>query len=470
MTKDHRRLFKVLRLGFDLALVVLAYALLRASVTALGNPFGLEITWHRDYEFRVPAYLALCWGFAFLASGAYDSDTRRVGLRQAAWSVARVAALMLAVFVLGLFVAKIDYVSRKFLGLYVPLCWGVLSLSKWTELRALQALRRLGVNTLSVLLVGEGDELKRVRAVYEGHPEWGYRVAGVLGLGADHERDSGARSLGKLDNLEEVLRTRIVDEVVFAASPARVEALRRTLETSGLAGVPVRVLLEPAFGRAATLEQLGGDMSLVARMDRRNAYLLMVKDVFDRGAALAAVLVLSPLLLLITLGVLATSGWPVLFVQKRAGLNGRVFFLYKFRTMVRDARKLQDQLRAANEMDGPVFKVKDDPRITPLGRFLRRTTLDELPQFFNVLRGEMSLVGPRPLANYEARKVPHWARRRYSVKPGLTCFWQVMGRNRLTFEEWMRLDLRYIDEWSLGLDLQLLLRTVPALLFSRGAY
>jgi lipopolysaccharide/colanic/teichoic acid biosynthesis glycosyltransferase len=138
--------------------------------------------------------------------------------------------------------------------------------------------------------------------------------------------------------------------------------------------------------------------------------------------------------------------------------------------MVTGARKLQDQLRADNEMDGPVFKVKNDPRITPLGRFLRRTTLDELPQFFNVLRGEMSLVGPRPLANYEARKVPHWARRRYSVKPGLTCFWQVMGRNKLSFEEWMRLDLRYIDEWSFLLDLQLLLRTVPALLLSRGAY
>jgi FlaA1/EpsC-like NDP-sugar epimerase len=314
VTKDHRRFFKILRLSFDLGLVVLAYVLLRISVTAGSNPFGLEITWHQDYEFRVPAFLALCWAFAFLGSGAYDRDTRQVGLRRAAFSVAQVAALMLAVFVLGLFVAKIHYLSRKFVGVYVALSWVLLTLSKWTELRALQALRRFGFNTLSVVLVGEGEELARVRAVYDSHPEWGYRVAGVLGLSANPERHGGARPLGKLDDLEEVLRTRIVDEVVFAASPAHVAALRRTLETAGLAGVPVRVLLEPAFSRGATLERLGTDMSLVARLDRRNAYVLMVKELFDRGAALAAILLLSPLMLGITLGVLLTSGWPVLFV------------------------------------------------------------------------------------------------------------------------------------------------------------
>jgi exopolysaccharide biosynthesis polyprenyl glycosylphosphotransferase len=470
VTSDRRRLFKILRLAFDLGLVVAAYALLRLSATCCGNPLGLEITWHSDYLFRLPAYLTLCWAFAFLASGAYDRDTRRVGLAGALWSVAKVGALMLAVFVLGLFVAKIGYVSRKFLGVYMLLCWFALGMSKWSELRALRGMRRLGFNTLSVILVGEGAELKRALAVYEAHPEWGYRVAGALGLVSAHERSAGPRSLGKLDDLEEVLRTRVVDELVFAAAPQHVAALRRTLETAGLAGVPVRVLLDAAFGAGASVERLGADLCLVARQDSRNPYSLMAKGIFDRTAALLALLLLSPLLLAISVGVLLSSGWPIFFVQKRAGLKGRVFFLYKFRTMVQGARGLQSGLGGANEMDGPVFKVKDDPRVTPLGRFLRRSTLDELPQFFNVLRGEMSLVGPRPLANYEARKVPHWARRRSSVKPGLTCYWQVMGRNKLSFEQWMRLDLRYIDEWSLGLDLSLLLRTVPALLFSRGAY
>lgn len=470
MTKERRRLFKVLRLGFDLALVVLVYVALRLSVTLAGNPLGLEITWHTDYLFRLPAYLTLCWAFAFLASGAYDRDTRRVGLRGSLWAVAQVSALMLAVFVLGLFVGKVDYISRKFLGCYLLLCWVSLSMSKWTEARTLNGMRRLGFNTLSLVLVGEGSELKRAQEIYEGNPEWGYRIAGALDLGSAPGREGGPRLLGGLDDLEEVLRTRIVDEVVFAASHRHAADLRRTLDCAGQAGVPVRVLLDEGYGAGATLERIGPVLSLVARQDRRNPYAMMAKEVFDRTAALLAVVVLSPLLLLIALGVLLSSGWPIFFVQKRAGLNGRVFFLYKFRTMVRGARNLQQALREANEMDGPVFKVKNDPRITPLGRFLRRTTLDELPQFFNVLRGEMSLVGPRPLANYEARRVPPWARRRYSIKPGLTCFWQVMGRNKLTFEQWMRLDLRYIDEWSLGLDLKLLLWTVPSLLFSRGAY
>jgi exopolysaccharide biosynthesis polyprenyl glycosylphosphotransferase len=470
MTKEHRRLFKVLRLSVDLGMVVAAYALLYAALTHGINPWHMDITWNPDFQFRLPALLALCWALAFLASGSYDQDTSRLGLRQALVLVARVTALMLAIFVVGLFVFKVQYLSRKILGTYVVLCWMGLSVSKWTEMRALQMLRRLGIATLSVILVGEGEELARVREVYQSHPEWGYRVAGVLGLGRDHERGGAARSLGRLEDLEEVLRTRIVDEVVFAASARHTEALRLTLEAAGLAGVPVRVLLDPAFGGGASVERLGSDLSLVAGQNPRNSYAVMLKELLDRGLALLALLALSPLLLAVSLGVVLTCGWPVFFVQKRAGLNGRVFFLYKFRTMVLGARTLQDQLRGANEMDGPVFKVKNDPRVTPFGRFLRRTSIDELPQFINVLRGEMSLVGPRPLPNYEARKVPSWARRRYSVKPGLTCYWQVMGRNKLTFEEWMRLDLRYIDEWSLWLDLVLLARTVPALLFSRGAY
>ena len=157
-------------------------------------------------------------------------------------------------------------------------------------------------------------------------------------------------------------------------------------------------------------------------------------------------------------------------MQKRSGRNGRAFYLYKFRTMVTGARAAQDELAEKNQMSGPVFKVADDPRVTPIGRILRRYSLDELPQIWNVLRGEISLVGPRPLAMYEARKVPAWAWRRYSVKPGITCLWQVMGRNQIDFMDWMKLDLQYIDTWSLWLDFKILLRTLPAVLSSKGAY
>lgn len=164
-----------------------------------------------------------------------------------------------------------------------------------------------------------------------------------------------------------------------------------------------------------------------------------------------------------------TSPGPVLFAQTRAGLNGRPFRLYKFRSMIQGAEKLQDKLQDRNEMSGPVFKIANDPRLTRVGRFLRRTSLDELPQLWNVLRGDISLVGPRPLPAYEVKKFKLREQRRLSVMPGITCLWQISGRNEVGFDEWMRLDMRYIDTWSLWLDIKILLLTIPAVLVQRGA-
>jgi len=178
--------------------------------------------------------------------------------------------------------------------------------------------------------------------------------------------------------------------------------------------------------------------------------------------------VLSPLLAAIALAIKLTSPWPVLFAQLRSGLNGRVFKFYKFRTMVENAEELKKDLEHRNEMSGPVFKIKDDPRVTRLGRILRKYSLDELPQLFNVLRGDMSLVGPRPPIPAEVVKYERWQRRRLSMKPGLTCFWQIGGRNEIDFGDWMTMDLRYIDNWSFRLDVIILLKTIPVVLFGRG--
>jgi lipopolysaccharide/colanic/teichoic acid biosynthesis glycosyltransferase len=184
----------------------------------------------------------------------------------------------------------------------------------------------------------------------------------------------------------------------------------------------------------------------------------------------AAFFVLTlPVMLLVAALIRLTSPGPALFIQRRGGLHGRPFPMLKFRTMRQDAEVHREALRAANEMDGPVFKIREDPRVTPIGRFLRRTSIDELPQLGNVLLGHMSLVGPRPLPVDETFNVTGPHRRRLSVRPGLTCLWQISGRNELGFQEWMNLDLQYVDNWSLGLDLAILLRTVPALLSGRGA-
>jgi lipopolysaccharide/colanic/teichoic acid biosynthesis glycosyltransferase len=178
---------------------------------------------------------------------------------------------------------------------------------------------------------------------------------------------------------------------------------------------------------------------------------------------------LSPVLALVVLAVKLTSPGPVLFRQIRFGARGRPFTMYKFRSMVADAEMFRAALAGANEVTGPVFKIREDPRLTAIGAFLRRTSLDELPQLWNVLRGEMSLVGPRPAVPSEVARYEPWQRRRLSMKPGLTCLWQISGRSRVAFDRWMRLDLEYVDRWSLGLDLWILVRTIPAVLSGRGA-
>jgi lipopolysaccharide/colanic/teichoic acid biosynthesis glycosyltransferase len=196
----------------------------------------------------------------------------------------------------------------------------------------------------------------------------------------------------------------------------------------------------------------------------------LVKRAIDITGATVALGVLGPIMLIIALAITLTSPGPALFVQERYGFRKRRFRMFKFRTMVPDAEDLQASLESQNEVLGPVFKIRNDPRITPLGRFLRKTSLDELPQLFNVLAGEMSLVGPRPLPIRDVSRFNNAAlMRRFSVKPGLTCLWQISGRSNTDFDRWITLDLKYIDEWSLGLDLKILIWTFPAVLGGRGA-
>ena len=221
-----------------------------------------------------------------------------------------------------------------------------------------------------------------------------------------------------------------------------------------------------------TYDSLGSTPMLVFRVTPELSWALLVKAAMDRLGALAGLILLSPLLLAIAIGIKLTSRGPVIFKQQRAGQHGRPFTMYKFRSMRTGAEMEREQLKAFNKMSGPVFKVENDPRITLFGRWLRRTSLDEFPQLLNVLLGQMSLVGPRPLPIYEVENFQHTAhRRRLSMKPGLTCLWQVSGRNMVRdFNDWVKLDVEYIDNWSLALDLGILLRTIPVVLFGKGAH
>jgi len=272
--------------------------------------------------------------------------------------------------------------------------------------------------------------------------------------------------------LEARFRAGAVDEVVLVGRlPA--EKMLAYVGACAEAGLPVflPVPLEPQSMPLPPpdVETVGNNDYVVYQPRKLGAGILVAKAVADRVMAVALIVLLAPLMLLVALAVLIGLGRPVLYVQRRGGLYGHPFAMLKFRTMRKGADKERDTLSGLNEMDGPVFKMRNDPRVTRLGRILRRSSLDELPQLFNVLAGQMSIVGPRPLPLEETRALTGRHRRRLSLRPGLTCLWQVSGRSDLTFTEWMALDLEYVDRWTLWLDLAILFRTIPAIISRRGA-
>jgi exopolysaccharide biosynthesis polyprenyl glycosylphosphotransferase len=279
-----------------------------------------------------------------------------------------------------------------------------------------------------------------------------------------------SRLLGRLDELESVLMHRAVDEVLIAL-PTRSHwgEIEQAIAVCERVGVPTRFLAD-VFQRRAVVPQ-GSDqfLSPVVRT-LPDDYRLIFKRCIDVTAALLGLVILAPFLLLISLLIATTSPGPVFFAQERYGLNRRRFKMYKFRTMVADAEQRQEALESLNEATGPVFKIRNDPRITTVGRVLRRTSMDELPQLVNVLKGEMSLVGPRPLPLRDVGRFTEAAlMRRFSVPPGLTCLWQISGRSDVGFDDWIKLDLEYIDRWSLALDCRILILTLPAVVRGAGA-
>lgn len=279
-----------------------------------------------------------------------------------------------------------------------------------------------------------------------------------------------------VDQLDQLLKEKSVRRVVFLARHTEFERVARAVETCEVQGVEAWIGVSFLHTQVARpgFDVIGGRPMLVFRSTPELSWQLFAKSVIDFTGALGIIIASSPLWVAAYLGIRFSSpGAPVFFTQERAGLYGKPFRIFKFRTMIPDADKILEQIKEehGNEMEGPTFKLKSDPRIFPFGRFLRRYSIDELPQMINVLRGEMSLVGPRPLPVHEIEAVEKSShRRRLSVKPGITCLWQISGRNDITdFEEWVKLDEAYIDNWSIWEDLRILLKTIPAVLFGKGA-
>lgn len=277
--------------------------------------------------------------------------------------------------------------------------------------------------------------------------------------------------LGHPDTVAEIIARGQMDAMIIAVEPQDLSLSHGAFRTAEQMGVPVCIMpevFEPSICRPRA-GSIDGVPVMVYRAVPENQSLLLMKNLIDKIGALCGLMLAAPVMFITAIAIKLDSRGPIFFKQIRAGVNGKPFSLYKFRTMCNDAEKKKASLAKLNEMSGPVFKIKDDPRVTRVGRLLRKTSIDEIPQFINILKGEMSLVGPRPALPKEVALYEPWQRRKLAVKPGVTCIWQVSGRNRIDFEDWMRLDLEYIDNWSLWLDTKIIAKTVPAVIKGSGA-
>lgn len=372
------------------------------------------------------------------------------------------------------FLFKFDYLSRGFIVLYTLVCTLFLLVNRIFILSLAFYIRKRGHNSKNILLVGTGRRAQEFLSLAAKHREWGYRVIGLLDLDPAMKNTSvaGYPVLGTVDDLPKLLDNNVIDEVIFVVPRNWLQDIEKCILYCEAVGIPATLStdffdLEIANGVPTALE---GFTYLTFETSRLKEPELFVKRTVDIVFSALGLMVMAPVLLFVALCIKVTSpGGPVFFKQIRSGRNGRKFTLYKFRSMVPGAEAKLAELKEKNEMSGPVFKMEHDPRVTKIGKFIRKTSLDEFPQLWNVLKGDMSLVGPRPPIPAEVEQYEPWQRRRLSMKPGITCIWQVSGRNNIDFENWMRLDLQYIDRWSLWLDMKILLLTVKAVLSSHGA-
>lgn len=478
MNVVHRKiLLLALKLG-DLALASIAYGVAAYLLVLAGKTqsfSGFLSMRIKLINFLMFGVVLLAWHLTYVWIGLYESkrlrDAREI-LKEELKATAFASIFLL--------VAGVSFKIRMITGPFLILFWSIdsfaLVASRALLHRFLGSIRRRGHNLRNVLIVGTNGRALAMARRLRAQPDWGYRILGFVDepwQGISEFGRSGYSLETNIFGLADYLRRNVVDEVViylplrsFHAQASAVAA------TCAQHGITVRHDTD-IFGTErieAPQVPFDSDPYSIGIKANENGWALLAKRLLDvLGSAILLVL-LAPLLLVTASLIAATSPGPIFFRQERIGLNKRRFHIWKFRTMVTNAESLMSRLETQNEVSGPVFKIKNDPRITRVGKWLRRTSIDELPQLFNVLRGEMSLVGPRPLPVRDFEGFSEdWQRRRFSVRPGITCLWQVQGRSSIGFERWMELDLEYLDRWSLWLDLKILAMTIPAVIRGSGA-
>jgi len=462
------------------------------EVFPLGKDFhGRFVTYAYLYLVIIPFFPLL-----YKRYGLYDS----IGFRRARQTVlilAKSLVVGLAALTVFFFVAKIQTVSRPLLLAFAGISFCLVLLKEAVVMEYFRYARRLERNFKKVLIGGFGEVAEKTIKLIEQNPLWGYKIAGLVIPDAVRNGNAnpaasvapepptasasanrmfpktilGYRVLGSYSDIPRILAAEPYDQVIFAVGKRYLHEIEDPVRACELQGIEAWLIAD--FFRAAIgkvkLEEFHNLPVLAFSSSPEFNWSLLVKSLFDRVAALILLLLTLPLFIVVPIIIKLTSRGPAFFKQKRTGLRGKEFNMHKFRSMHSSAEQMRAELEMFNELTGAAFKMSNDPRVTPFGKFLRKTSIDELPQLINVLKGEMSLVGPRPLVLTDVAKFKEWQRRRQTVKPGLTCLWQVSGRSKMDFETWMKLDLDYIDNWSLGRDFRILLKTIPIVLLCKGS-
>ena len=478
MEQFHRKFLHAAFKLFDLFVMVAMFMLAAAVVYLQDNTITFNEFLHM--RFKVENYV-LFSGFVFVWHVIFSSFGLYYSHRLSSIGV-EIAALLKAITLGTLIILSCSWIFA--IGIVKPIFLlvfvsgtSIITIASRLVLRRLQKWARLrGRNLRYLLVVGANERARKFVRKIESRPELGYRFIGFADeqwKGNGDIEKHGWKLVSNLTDFNSYIKETIVDEVVIAL-PMRslYQEASRIFATCEEQGIIVRNLSDifnSKLARSRT-EYFGNEPLIAHYTGAMSGWQIGAKRIMDFVFSAALLLILSPLFLVIALLIKLDSPGPVFFVQERVGLNKRRFRLYKFRTMVEDADEWQKELETLNEATGPVFKIGNDPRITNIGRILRRTSIDELPQLINVVKVDMSLVGPRPLPIRDYNGFcQDWHRRRFSVQPGITCLWQINGRSEVSFEDWMKMDMKYIDRWSLWLDIIILAKTIPAVLKGSGA-
>jgi exopolysaccharide biosynthesis polyprenyl glycosylphosphotransferase len=453
--------------------ILISLAFFAAYQTRSQLNFHKIVYWLFFIDFPIAVLLLmvsiLCWlaiGYWFNIYDKLDSAHPRVVIRD----TFRQCGLGAICLVLAEYMLRLD-LSRFFVTVFAMYSWILLCVFRINAGRVIGVVYRQFGTSHFVMVVGSGESGRRVGQALEQSSDYGIRLIGFLDEHSGQVQLSRAYEQYPLYRLPELLRQRVIDEIIFAVDSEKLRELEKVFLLCDEEGVRTRVVVDffPHVNSQMYLDRLGATNLLTFTAAPHDEVRLLLKRATDIVLAATGLVLLLPVMALVALVIRLTSRGPAIFRQERCGLNGRRFTFYKFRSMCDNAEELKAALMHLNHKS-TAFKIPRDPRLTRIGRFLRKFSIDEWPQLWNVLKGDMSLVGPRPAVPEEVAAYQTWQRRRLRMRPGLTCLWAVAGRDNLDFDSWMKMDMQYIDSWSLELDWKIILRTIPRVLTGSGAY